>query len=75
MDQMEPGLVVAIAKAAQRGNWHAAAWLLERRWPERWGRPTERAGRWPPPTQDEFAEVDELAARRRAQRATRPTRA
>ena len=27
-----------IAKAAGEGNWQAAAWWLERRFPERWGR-------------------------------------
>ncbi len=27
-----------IGKAAGEGNWQAAAWRLERRFPERWGR-------------------------------------
>ncbi|MDO8307001.1 MAG: hypothetical protein Q7V58_01415 [Actinomycetota bacterium] len=26
-----------IEQAAHRGNWRAAAWILERRYPERWG--------------------------------------
>ena len=30
-----------IREAAEAGVWQAAAWLLERRWPDRWGR-----GRW-----------------------------
>jgi hypothetical protein len=29
-------MVVALAKAAALGEWRAGAWMLERRWPERW---------------------------------------
>jgi hypothetical protein len=65
LEQIEPNLVLAIARSAARGNWKSAAWLLERRWPERWGRPTERRERWPARVQDEFAEVDAIAERRR----------
>jgi transposase len=32
----EARLVVAIARAAALGDWRAGAWLLSRRWPERW---------------------------------------
>jgi transposase len=32
----EARLVVLIARAAQH-DWRAGSWLLERRWPERWG--------------------------------------
>lgn len=61
--------VMLIAKAAQ-SNWQAAAWLLERRHPERWARPSQRdkdaaAGSQPPVANDPFSEVDELAQRRR----------
>ena len=40
--EAEANLVARIAKAAQNGSWSAAAWLLERRAPERWGKPGER---------------------------------
>ena len=30
--------VTVIQDSAAKGSWRAAAWLLERRWPERWGR-------------------------------------
>jgi hypothetical protein len=60
----EHELVQAIARAAEQ-NWRAAAWLLERRYPERWSvarkpstLPAFDAG-------DPFAEIDELAERRR----------
>lgn len=36
----EARLVVLIAKAAQH-DWRASAWLLERRYPERWAIPRE----------------------------------
>ena len=69
--------VAQIASAA-RDNWQAAAWILERSAPERWGRVSTKL-RLPaelPPEEDPnltraaeddpFAEVDELAAKRRA---------
>jgi hypothetical protein len=34
----EVALVRLIRRAAARGTWQAAAWLLERRYPEHWGR-------------------------------------
>jgi hypothetical protein len=37
----EPLLVAGIAVAA-RDNWQAAAWLLARRHPSRWGPPSQR---------------------------------
>jgi hypothetical protein len=59
----EPRLVVYVAAAAKT-NWRAAAWLLEHRHPERWGRDRELEPAVPPGG-DPFAEVDQLAARRR----------
>lgn len=57
----EARLLAYIAKAAPT-NWRAAAWLLERRHPERWvlraGPGSHLAGN------DPFGEVDELARRR-----------
>jgi len=63
LERAEPGLVASVIAAAQRGHWQAAAWLLERSFPERWGR---REPQTPPVPQDRFSEVDELATRRRA---------
>lgn len=40
--EAEAVLVTRIAKAAQDGSWSAAAWLLERRNPERWAKVSER---------------------------------
>lgn len=62
--------VAQIMTAAQT-SWQAAAWLLERQYPDRWGRPSVRLreedieGPVLPAAVDPFAEVDELAARRR----------
>ena len=64
--ESEARSVAVIANAAPK-NWQAAAWLLERRWPERWARVSQRAEPEAPVTRpaDPFAEVDELAQRRR----------
>jgi len=61
----EPLLVGYIARAA-RSNWRASAWLLERRYPGRWG-PGRTGNAEPDDLTDDFAEVDQLAARRREQ--------
>ena len=73
--ESESVLVARIGAAAAKGSWQAAAWLLERRWPERWMKPTERplgpdAPAAPAPDerdldQDPFADVVDLAKRRR----------
>jgi hypothetical protein len=41
----EADLVARMHLAALRGSWRAAAWLLERQAPERWGRPGDRPSR------------------------------
>jgi hypothetical protein len=58
----EASLVASILGAAQRGQWRAAAWLLERGYPERQRRVGELD------SGDPFSELDELAARRRGPR-------
>lgn len=39
----ELGCVANVQKAAARGEWKPAAWLLERKYPERWAKPEIRA--------------------------------
>lgn len=63
---------VATINQAAPTNWMAAAWLLERQYPERWGRPSQRQGKdekstppEPAKPDDPFREVDELAEARR----------
>ncbi len=34
----EAALLARVEKAAEEGQWQAAAWTLESRWPERWAR-------------------------------------
>lgn len=68
---------VAQIAAAARENWQAAAWILERAYPERWARvstrhrlPTQPPEERPEPpadlASDPFHEVDELAEKRRS---------
>jgi hypothetical protein len=64
---------IAIVATAAATNWQAAAWLLERTYPDRWARISQRnlagAVNEPPARPDDpFAEVDELAAARRRYR-------
>jgi hypothetical protein len=65
----EPGLVAVLVNAAQRGSWQSAAWLLERIDPSRWAKPSRTRALEERPrvplADDPFAEVDQLAARRR----------
>jgi hypothetical protein len=43
----EPLLVAAVQAAVMRGNWQAAAWVLSRRWPQRWAAAAGRVAREP----------------------------
>lgn len=60
--------IATIANAAGE-NWQAAAWLLERQYPERWGRPAVRSAEEPPPAPPVSDSLDELARRRGVRRA------
>jgi hypothetical protein len=64
--------VANIAKAAVDGDWKASAWLLERQYPERWARASQRdmpnAEAPLPSTTDPFAGIDELAEHKRGKR-------
>jgi hypothetical protein len=64
--ELEINLVEVLMTAAAKGQWRAAAWLLERRWPERWA-PGRRAPTPAPFSEADnvFAEFDELATLRR----------
>lgn len=64
--QAEPGLVGEIIAAAKRGHWQAAAWLLERATPERWGK--RDANAMPAELRDAFSEIDEIAEQRRGKK-------
>jgi hypothetical protein len=70
--------VAIIAGAAQGDrareippNWQAAAWMLERSYPDRWARPSQRDQAIAPtvdptPEEDPFADVVQLADRRQS---------
>jgi hypothetical protein len=62
--------LVAQVAAGAKTNWRASAWLLERRFPERWAamRRPETEPELPADPDDPFSEVDALAAKRRARR-------
>ena len=63
--------LVALVATGAKTNWRAAAFLLERRYPERWApirRPQADEAAPAVVGDDPFAEVDMLAARRRARR-------
>lgn len=38
LSECEVSALAMVGKAAQLGDWRAAAYLLERRWPDRWGK-------------------------------------
>ena len=63
----ETRLTGLVAAEAGRGNWRAAAWLLERRYPDRWApirRKPDGELEVVADADDPFAEVDELRRRR-----------
>jgi hypothetical protein len=65
--EYEAKLVTRVTLEATR-NWTAAAWLLERGFPARWARLSQREKAdepGPAAETDPFAEVDELAERRK----------
>lgn len=64
---------VARIAASAADNWQAAAWLLERQYPDRWARPAMRQGeeKPAPPIAARADSLDELARRRHDRRAAR----
>jgi hypothetical protein len=60
---------VARVAAAAAENWQAAAWLLERQHPGRWGRPALRLDDRPAAPVSGADGLDELAGKRQARRA------
>jgi hypothetical protein len=63
---LEIELVGIVSRAAEK-DWRAARWLLERRFPERWGPQRVRRGQVPTSFEEPnpFAEFAQLAERRR----------
>lgn len=49
----ETNLLIPVVRAARNGSWRAAAWLLERKYPERWARGAEHE----PPAEEQSAVV------------------
>lgn len=68
--EAEARSVASIANAA-RENWQAAAWLLERQYPERYARPALRQEEKPQPIVVGSDRLDDLASRRAARREAR----
>lgn len=68
----EDDLIAVVESAAQDGSWNAAAWLLERRWPDRYSKsrgpiaPEATPLDEPESGPDPFAEVVDLARKRRS---------
>lgn len=60
--------VALIAKASAR-SWQAAAWLLERQYPDRWGKPSDRNRASAEVKHQGSGFFDELATKRQAKRA------
>lgn len=64
----EVGNIALISRSARDGNWFAAAWLLERLYPERYARPSQRDDTKQQPLVVGGA-LDDLEKRRAARRA------
>jgi hypothetical protein len=57
-----------VEASARDGSWNSAAWLLERRWPERWVKPSSRTTATPErhddTERDPIAEIIDISRRR-----------
>jgi hypothetical protein len=62
---LEKKLEAFVLEAAEQGEWQAARWLLERKWPERWA---YRGVKQPPEPAVSSSRLDELAKQRARRR-------
>jgi hypothetical protein len=58
--------LLAIIRSAAPKQWQASAWLLERRYPDRWGRRVKAEIAAPPPAQPAPSEVEQHLAEAQA---------
>lgn len=67
--EAEVANLAVVSRAAREGVWAAAAWLLERAYPDRWARPAVRQEEKSEPATAGQDGLDELTERRSSRRA------